>query len=94
MTTKAEGGGRAAGRRMDPVAFAAQYAAPIFLLLLIPHVLDPAAELPAPAQRHETCCGRSRSRGLIAIGMTFVILTAGIDLSVGSLVALCGLVAG
>jgi ribose transport system permease protein/inositol transport system permease protein len=30
--------------------------------------------------------------GLIAIGMTFVILTAGIDLSVGSLVALCGLV--
>ena len=30
--------------------------------------------------------------GLIAIGMTFVILTAGIDLSVGSLVALAGLV--
>ncbi len=31
--------------------------------------------------------------GLIALGMTFVILTAGIDLSVGSLVALCGMVA-
>jgi inositol transport system permease protein len=31
--------------------------------------------------------------GLLAIGMTFVILTAGIDLSIGSLVALCGLVA-
>lgn len=31
--------------------------------------------------------------GLIAIGMTFVILTAGIDLSVGSLLALAGLVA-
>jgi inositol transport system permease protein len=31
--------------------------------------------------------------GLIAIGMTFVILTAGIDLSVGSLVAVAGLVA-
>jgi ribose/xylose/arabinose/galactoside ABC-type transport system permease subunit len=31
--------------------------------------------------------------GLIAIGMTFVILTAGIDLSVGSLVAVTGLVA-
>ncbi len=28
--------------------------------------------------------------GLLAIGMTFVILTAGIDLSVGSLLALCG----
>ena len=31
--------------------------------------------------------------GLLAIGMTFVILTRGIDLSVGSLVALTGLVA-
>jgi inositol transport system permease protein len=31
--------------------------------------------------------------GLIAIGMTFVILTAGIDLSIGSLVAVAGLVA-
>ena len=31
--------------------------------------------------------------GMIAIGMTFVILTAGIDLSVGSLLALAGLVA-
>ena len=31
--------------------------------------------------------------GLLAIGMTFVILTAGIDLSVGSLLALCGLAA-
>jgi ribose transport system permease protein len=30
---------------------------------------------------------------IIAIGMTFVILTAGIDLSVGSVVALCGAVA-
>ncbi|WP_322415355.1 ABC transporter permease [Mesorhizobium huakuii] len=31
--------------------------------------------------------------GLIALGMTFVILTAGIDLSVGSLLAFCGMVA-
>jgi len=30
----------------------------------------------------------------LAIGMTFVILTAGIDLSVGSIVGLCGIVAG
>jgi ribose transport system permease protein len=30
---------------------------------------------------------------IVAIGMTFVILTAGIDLSVGSLMALCGAVA-
>ena len=31
--------------------------------------------------------------GLIALGMTFVILTAGIDLSVGSMLALCGMIA-
>ena len=31
--------------------------------------------------------------GLIALGMTFVILTAGIDLSVGSVLALAGIVA-
>jgi inositol transport system permease protein len=31
--------------------------------------------------------------GLLAVGMTFVILTAGIDLSVGSLLALCGICA-
>src|SRR6187551_2171946 len=31
--------------------------------------------------------------GLITLGMTFVILTAGIDLSVGSLLAFCGMVA-
>jgi ribose transport system permease protein len=32
--------------------------------------------------------------GVLAVGMTFVILTGGIDLSVGSLVALCGVVIG
>ncbi len=31
--------------------------------------------------------------GILAVGMTFVILTAGIDLSVGSMVAFCGVVA-
>jgi erythritol transport system permease protein len=32
--------------------------------------------------------------GFLAIGMTFVIVTGGIDLSVGSIVGLCGMVAG
>jgi len=32
--------------------------------------------------------------GIIAIGMTFIIMTGGIDLSVGSLLALCGIVFG
>lgn len=32
--------------------------------------------------------------GIMAIGMTFVIVTGGIDLSVGSIVGLCGMIAG
>ena len=32
--------------------------------------------------------------GILAIGMTFVIITGGIDLSVGSIVGFCGMVAG
>ena len=32
--------------------------------------------------------------GIIAIGMTFTIITAGIDLSVGSLLAIAGIVSG
>lgn len=35
---------------------------------------------------------RSSVYGIIAIGMTFVIISAGIDLSVGSMLALCGMI--
>src|SRR6202012_1326289 len=37
--------------------------------------------------------GQVSITGLLAVGMTFVILTAGIDLSVGSLLGFAGLVA-
>lgn len=77
-------------QRFDAVDFAAQYAAFIFLVLLVvafallqPNFLNPYNLLNILRQVSIS--------GLIAIGMTFVILTAGIDLSVGSLVALCGL---
>src|SRR6267154_215498 len=36
---------------------------------------------------------QSAMLGVVAVGMTFVILTAGIDLSVGSVVSLCSVVA-
>lgn len=36
---------------------------------------------------------RSSVYGIVAIGMTFIIISAGIDLSVGSMLALCGMVA-
>ena len=35
---------------------------------------------------------RSSVDGIIAVGMTFIIISAGIDLSVGSMIALCGMV--
>ena len=79
--------------RFDPVDFLARHAAPLFLVALIvvfavlePNFLHPLNLLNVLRQVSIS--------GLIAIGMTFVILTAGIDLSVGSLVALCGLVGG
>ena len=36
---------------------------------------------------------RSSVYGIIAVGMTFIIISGGIDLSVGSLLALCGMCA-
>ena len=78
--------------RRDPVDVAARYAAPLFLVALVvvfallqPNFLHPLNLMNVLRQ--------VSIAGLIAIGMTFVILTAGIDLSVGSLVALTGLVA-
>ena len=77
------------GRRV--VDFAARFAAPLFLLALVvvfavlePRFLHPLNLLNVLRQ---VSIG-----GLIAIGMTFVIITGGIDLSVGSLLALAGLV--
>jgi ribose transport system permease protein/inositol transport system permease protein len=82
-----------AGRaRRDPVDFLARYSAPLFLVLLVivftalqPNFLHPLNVMNVLRQVSIS--------GLIAIGMTFVILTGGIDLSVGSLVALTGLAA-
>ena len=71
--------------------FSARFAAPIFLLILIAvfTLLEP--RFLHPLNLFNILRQVSIS-GLIAIGMTFVILTAGIDLSVGSLLALAGLV--
>lgn len=82
----------ASASRSDLAVLAAKYAAPLFLLLLVlvfallePRFLSPFNLLNVLRQVSIS--------GLIALGMTFVILTAGIDLSVGSLMAFCGLVA-
>ena len=83
--------GRGPGDTFDVIDFAAKYAAPLFLLaLLVVFALLEPRFLP-PLNLFNILRQVSIS-GLVAIGMTFVILTAGIDLSVGSLLALCGLV--
>ncbi|HTJ59079.1 MAG TPA: ABC transporter permease [Devosiaceae bacterium] len=80
------------GAGWDPFGFAARFAPLIFLLLLMaifaviePRFLSSVNLFNVMRQVSIT--------GLMAIGMTFVILTAGIDLSVGSLLAFSGLVA-
>ena len=80
------------GRNFDAFSFLARFAPLIFLLVLMlvfaiiePRFLSSINLFNVMRQVSIT--------GLLAIGMTFVILTAGIDLSVGSLLAFAGLVA-
>ncbi len=80
-------------RRFDGVEFTARFAPYLVLVLLVVAfaILEP--RFITPFNIFNTLRQVSVV-GLIAIGMTFVILTAGIDLSVGSLVALAGLAGG
>ena len=78
-------------RRLDPVDLLARYAALIFLLILVAAFAMLHQNFLHPLNVLNVLRQVSIS-GLVALGMTFVILTAGIDLSVGALVALCGLV--
>lgn len=75
----------------DLVDFLARYSAPLFLVVLLIAfaLLEPRFMHPLNLMNVFRQVSIS---GLIAIGMTFVILTAGIDLSVGAVVALSGLV--
>lgn len=58
----------------------------IVLGRMSPHFLEPRNLLDLSTHLAET--------GIMAIGMTFIIMTGGIDLSVGSLLAVCGIVFG
>ena len=80
------------GPQIDYLYLASRLAAPVFLLLLMfafalahPNFLTENNLLNVLRQ--------VSFAGIIAVGMTFVILTAGIDLSVGSLLAFAGVVA-
>ncbi|GAB4568479.1 MAG: ABC transporter permease [Anaerolineae bacterium] len=73
------------------LTFASRFGAFFFLILLciIFAILEPAFLTPINIFN---VLRQVSIYGLLAIGMTFVILTAGIDLSIGSLLALAGLV--
>lgn len=90
MTTKAAAAPRTTGGAAARVA--KRFGPLLFLIVLMivfaimnPNFLSPINLFNVMRQVSVT--------GLIALGMTFVILTAGIDLSVGSLLALCGMIA-
>lgn len=87
----ADAGPSRPARRLDPIDLLARFAPLIFLLLLVIIFGSLNERFFLPLNLWNVMRQVSIT-GLIAIGMTFVILTAGIDLSVGSLLALAGLV--
>jgi len=66
--------------------------ATLILLIAILAALKPNTFL--TAENFFNVLSRSSVNGIIAMGMTAVIISGGIDLSVGSMMALCGMVAG
>jgi ribose/xylose/arabinose/galactoside ABC-type transport system permease subunit len=79
-------------RRLDPIEVLGRFAPVIFLV-----VLAVAFTIQQPAFATERnfwfLLRQTFVYGIMAVGMTFVILTAGIDLSVGSVLCFAGLVA-
>ena len=80
----------AAHRRFDAVAWLRRYGTLLFLALLIVFF---AAENPRflSMRNISNILTEVSIYGIIAVGMTFVILTAGVDLAVGSLLAFAGM---
>jgi inositol transport system permease protein len=72
--------------------FVSQFSALIFLVILVLLFTAARPNFLAPINLFNIARNASIT-GIIAIGMTFVILTGGIDLSVGSSLALAGIVA-
>jgi ribose/xylose/arabinose/galactoside ABC-type transport system permease subunit len=78
-------------KKVDVLSVAGRYGALIFLIVLcvVFAVLEPAF---LSTRNIFNVIRQVSIYGMLAIGMTFVILTGGIDLSIGSVLALAGLV--
>jgi ribose/xylose/arabinose/galactoside ABC-type transport system permease subunit len=90
---KRETGAAPRGREsIDVIGILARFAPLIFLLVLMTAFAIAEPKFLSPINLFNVMRQVS-IYGLLAVGMTFVILTAGIDLSVGSLLAFAGLAA-
>ena len=78
--------------KSDLIGFIARFAPLIFLIVLMAGFAIGEPRFLSPLNLFNVMRQVS-VYGLLAVGMTFVILTAGIDLSIGSLLAFAGLVA-
>jgi inositol transport system permease protein len=81
---------RTASRRFDAIGWLRRYGTSLFLLALIGFF---AVENPRflSLRNISNILTEVSIYGIIAVGMTFVILTAGVDLAVGSLLAFAGM---
>ena len=80
------------GKRLDPIAFFERFGVLIFMILLLIFFQLQNSNFLSERNIFNILTEVS-IYGIMAIGMTFVILTAGIDLSVGSILAVCAMTA-
>jgi galactofuranose transport system permease protein len=92
-TTVATPRGRSRGRRVQAGLLLQRQGALIALVILVVFGVLRYGERFATGYNLSSFTGDTAKYGLVALGMTFVIMTGGIDLSVGSVVALGGVVA-
>jgi ribose/xylose/arabinose/galactoside ABC-type transport system permease subunit len=77
-------------KNRNPLIYTFQKLSPVFILILLAAYMSFANENFLSASNFVNIIRQSSVLGIIAIGQTLVILTAGIDLSVGSTMALSG----
>jgi ribose transport system permease protein len=92
-TTVSTPGGTSSGHRVRAGLLLQRQGALIALVILVVFGVLRYGEKFATGFNLSSFTGDTAKYGLVALGMTFVIMTGGIDLSVGSVVALGGVVA-
>jgi ribose/xylose/arabinose/galactoside ABC-type transport system permease subunit len=78
-------------RRIDPIELLGRFA-PILILIILAVIFTNQEPAFASERNFWFLLRQNFVYGILAVGMTFVILTGGIDLSVGSVVAFAGMV--